>query len=377
MSYFQLHTDTNLNYQMNRALIGGRLEDVRSVSEKIHNFSDWKREMLAIALIAEKENRIINAFSYYRAAEFFMTADDPDRKPTVKKFMTLFYETHKADEIELNSISFEGSFLHAMVLRCKNPKGSILFHGGFDSYIEEFYNFGSYFRTAGYDVFMFDGPGQGTTLIENKVPMTYQWEKPVACVLNYYALNDVTLIGLSLGGFLALRAAAFEPRIKRVVAFDVLTDFFDVLASKRGPILGKLLKIGVSSKIASLVNFTAKVAMKSSLIATWGIEQGMHNTASKTPYEFFKKAKLYETKTISSLIKQDVLLMAGSEDHFVPPHQFYDQIKTIKNSRSLTARLFTRAEEAENHCQFGNIDLALKCISNWIAERSAILERKP
>jgi predicted DNA-binding ribbon-helix-helix protein len=58
--------------------------------------------------------------------------------------------------------------------------------------------------------------------------------------------------------------------------------------------------------------------------------------------------------------------MAGAEDHYVPLHQFYDQIKTLRNARSLTARLFTRAEQAQNHCQIGNLALSLQVIVGWL-----------
>ena len=58
--------------------------------------------------------------------------------------------------------------------------------------------------------------------------------------------------------------------------------------------------------------------------------------------------------------------MAGEEDHYVPLHQFHDQIKTLTNVRSLTARLFTRAEHAQNHCQIGNLALSLQVIVGWL-----------
>ena len=63
---------------------------------------------------------------------------------------------------------------------------------------------------------------------------------------------------------------------------------------------------------------------------------------------------------------QDVLVLAGSEDHYVPVRQFYQQIEALKNTRSLTARLFTRAESAQNHCQAGNFGLALQVITTWL-----------
>ena len=38
----------------------------------------------------------------------------------------------------------------------------------------------------------------------------------------------------------------------------------------------------------------------------------------------------------------------------------------LKNARSITARLFTRSESAENHCPVGNYGLALRTIVNWL-----------
>ena len=38
----------------------------------------------------------------------------------------------------------------------------------------------------------------------------------------------------------------------------------------------------------------------------------------------------------------------------------------LTNARSITARLFTRGESAQNHCQSGNQGLALKTIVNWL-----------
>jgi len=38
----------------------------------------------------------------------------------------------------------------------------------------------------------------------------------------------------------------------------------------------------------------------------------------------------------------------------------------LKNARSVTGRIFTRAEGAQNHGQYGNHELALATIINWI-----------
>jgi len=41
-----------------------------------------------------------------------------------------------------------------------------------------------------------------------------------------------------------------------------------------------------------------------------------------------KHYQKYETASISSRLTQDVLLMAGAEDHYIPAHQLPDQIAT-------------------------------------------------
>jgi hypothetical protein len=58
--------------------------------------------------------------------------------------------------------------------------------------------------------------------------------------------------------------------------------------------------------------------------------------------------------------------MGGQEDHYIPLHQFFDQQKSLTNVRSLTSRLFTRKETAQNHCQLGNVGLSVKTIVDWV-----------
>ena len=75
-----------------------------------------------------------------------------------------------------------------------------------------------------------------------------------------------------------------------------------------------------------------------------------------------------QTRDISGSIRQDVLLLAGGEDHYVPMERWHHQIRTRKNARSITGRLFTRSEFGQNHCQVGNYGLALRTIVNWLDE---------
>ena len=92
----------------------------------------------------------------------------------------------------------------------------------------------------------------------------------------------------------------------------------------------------------------------------------MHVTGTHSAFGFLLAFMQFETADVSASITQDVLLLAGSEDHYVPIEQWYAQTRMLTNARSITARLFTRGESAQKHCQMGNQGLALKTIVNWL-----------
>jgi pimeloyl-ACP methyl ester carboxylesterase len=196
--------------------------------------------------------------------------------------------------------------------------------------------------------------------------MSPEWEKSVKAVLDFFRLDAVTLMGFSLGGGLVIRAAAFEPRVRRVIAYDVCPNMLEcMLRSVPSPGREKLLECFGSDNEGAVNTFVAGAIAKS-LLLEWAIQQGLHNTGLKTPYEMLKHYQKYETASISPRLTQDMLLMAGAEDHYIPVHQLPDQIATLTHVRSLTARLFTGAEHAQNHCQVGNMGLAFRIMIDWM-----------
>ena len=371
--FHAFHNDANINYQLNRFLISG-LEDVFArIGRHIENYDDWKKLFLAEALSFEKEGNSSYAMGLYRAAEFFMNPADPDRMLSIEKFLGLFYQSEKGKNTHRISVPYGDSSLHGFRLTpTVIPKGTILIHGGFDSYIEEFYALSEVLCENGYDVVMFDGPGQGSTLMFGKVPMTHEWEKPIAAVLDYLGADNVTLIGISLGGYLAIRAASLEKRIQRVIADDVMLDFFACITSRRGQVVGSFMRSLVGLKWSLMLNTAARVLMKKDQYTQWGITQGMHVMGCKTPYEFFLKLKAYNGYATSGLVTGDVLIMAGAGDHFVPGAQFFEQLKLLTGARSVTGRIFTGREQAQSHCQVGNLGVAALHMLGWIDEHTII-----
>jgi hypothetical protein len=60
-----------------------------------------------------------------------------------------------------------------------------------------------------------------------------------------------------MGGCLAIRAASLEPRVQRVIAFDVMLDFFKCVISRRGKIAQLLIMVLVNLRSSGI-----KLALK-------------------------------------------------------------------------------------------------------------------
>jgi pimeloyl-ACP methyl ester carboxylesterase len=368
-TYYSLHEDANINFQLNRCLtwIGEKnLNDLQDAGKNIHDFNDWKRELLNLAESAEKANRINEAAYYFRAAEFFMTPDDQDKKKAYDKFIELITSLYPEKIQGRVLVPYKTGFLPVLRLSIPNSKGTILFHGGFDSFIEELFPVLDELNNAGYELIVFEGPGQGAAIRKYDLPMTPEWEKPVKAILDYFHLDSVTILGMSLGGVLAMQAAAYEPRIKNVIAFDVMYDFFECITSRRGPVVSAMMRSILNLHFDPLLNVLCHRLMQKDLLSNWGIHHGMYVTGKDTPAEFLRELQKYTTREFSDKVTQNVLLMAGEHDHFLNIRQYYQQSASLINARSITGRIFTNAEQAQNHCQIGNIELALEEMINWL-----------
>ncbi len=348
------------------------LAAMRSVAPRIRDYADFVREFLALARRAGTEGRPRTEAYYTRAAEFFMLPDTPEKGRARQHFVQLTRECFGVRDADYQRAPYRDGMLPAYHLAPAEDAtlGVIVIHGGFDSYIEEWLPALLTLRDAGYRVVAFDGPGQGGALEEYGLPMTERWEEPVAAVLDHFALDDVTLLGFSLGGGLAIRAAAFEPRVRRVIADDILTDFLAVTLRQIAPPTRALVRGLLGLRAASALDLLALRAMRASLVAEWGVRQGMHVLGVGTPAAYFRALGRFTTLPVSHLVRQYVLLMAGSEDHYVPREQFPQQIAALTGARSVTGRMFSRAEQAQNHCQVGNLGLSLRVIVDWIEQAS-------
>lgn len=377
VGYHKLHKTKIIDYQLNRwyALGYARLEDMRQAATQIKTLADWKGVMVKLAEDALAEGRLMNGAFYYRAAEFFTHPTDPDKKVLYTKFVDLFYNELFVDEpFQRHQVPYGNVYLPALKVPAQGTtnRGNLVIHGGFDSFIEEFYSLACYFAGLGYDVYLFDGPGQGGALKLHDLPMDYAWEKPAKAVLDYFGLTDVTWLGISMGGWLCFRAAANEPRIKRVIALSIAYDYMKIPPKPVEAFARWLFQY------PRLMNTLSEWKMKQMPQEKWGIDNLMYMTKTATVLDAAKALLEFNAETLQSdQVTQDVLILTGAEDHFIPLKMHHLQVAALTNVRSLTERIFTRADQAENHCQVGNIGLALRVMGEWIDAMAPLASEKP
>jgi len=375
VGYHDLHPDISIsiNFQLNRfyGWVGddSMLTEMREAAAGLAGVQDYPtftKKFLELGDKALVRRETLKGAYYLRLAEFFLPTKDPRKLPTRQRFVDLVLGHFRIPSSACSRIPYGSGWLPAYRLTPAQPKGTFVVFGGFDSYIEEWLPAALFFHNAGYDTILFEGPGQGAALELAHLTMSPEWEKPVKAVLDFFHLDAVTLMGFSLGGGLVIRAAAFEPRVRRVIAYDILTNALECfLYGVPSPARQKLIE-SIDAGDEGAVNTFVADAMAKSLLIDWAMQLALHNTGLRTQYEVMKHYQKYETASISSRVTQDVLLMAGAEDHYVPVHQLPDQIATLTHVRSLSARLFTRAEQAQNHVQVGNMGLAFRVILDWM-----------
>jgi len=120
-------------------------------------------------------------------------------------------------------IPFDGA---VMVGTLRKPAGQsrpalVLLLPGLDSTKEEFFHWENVFLERGMATFSLDGPGQGECGYQSSIRPDY--EAAVSAALDVLIQRSdidparIGLAGVSLGGYYAPRAAAFEPRVKAAV----------------------------------------------------------------------------------------------------------------------------------------------------------------
>jgi 2,6-dihydroxypseudooxynicotine hydrolase len=226
---------------------GVTLTDFEEVTASLGSWNDWCGAWSARAAVHEQLGRdalahgkrisagehLQRAGVYYHFAKFLFVHDLAQMKAAHMKAvdcrkLALPDLTPPGERV---AIPFEGKTLYGILRKpagvAKPPVMAMIC--GLDSCKEETDAYEAPYLARGIATLVFDGPGQGEA--EYDFPIRGNYETAVTAVLDVIETRadlDATRIGLwgvSLGGYYAPRAAAFEPRVKACIALSGPYDF--------------------------------------------------------------------------------------------------------------------------------------------------------
>ena len=289
-----------------------------------------------------------------------------------------FDEAHRSLALTRHAVPYRGGELTAMrweadpTDRAQAPAGTpttLIMMNGFDGYVEEIIDFASHFPTRPFDVIAFDGPGQGHTVLAG-IPLEPQWERPTNAVLNYFGIESAAALGVSFGGYLVTRAAAYCPRISHVIAFDMMYRLLDGLTAPLPRPLRPIADAVVGNpRPAWLIDATLRTASRLSADLGWKLQEASHLTGLSRPSEVLRAFGDYTMEPLEGRITQPCLVFAGDADQYVPFERLGDVRRALENSASLEVRAFHHAQDPDmaQHCQIGDLDRVFAIMGDWLS----------
>jgi 2,6-dihydroxypseudooxynicotine hydrolase len=282
----------------------------------------------------------IHAALSYHFAKFVWMLDLARHRAAADRAVAAMRHAHRlldptAERVELD---FEGA---TMVGNLRRPPGAgrppfVVLVAGLDSAKEEFFAAENVFLARGMATFSLDGPGQGETGYTATIRPDF--EAPVAAALDVLCArpdldgNRVGMLGVSLGGYYAARAAAFEPRIRAVVVSGGPYDY-GALIRHRPP--------------HSLATFA-------------------HNSGTTSPEETHAFAARLTLDGVLGRLTQPMIVVFGQRDRLVP---WEHAVRVAKEAPNADLWLF---EEGNHVCM--NLSYRWRPqAADWLAERLAEL----
>jgi len=389
-----LFPDKQFHYQAFRTLghapYGGALPgEVMSLIPRITDDESWKREWSSMAgkceVMAEKSsdpvskgNDLLRASNYFRAAEFFIPPYGENlkaKRELHRKSIMAFQNAllNLGIRHHIDRISWKNSSMLVYYFPGNQRKPVVFIHGGFDSTNEESYFFaGAALVARGYPVVMFEGPGQSSMIREFGVRFTPRWQEPVGKIIDYMAsahpelaTRKIILVGISLGGLLAGRAAAYEKRIVGVVLFGAPYDMMATALFQMPSAVRWLYSQNMKGTINTVISW--KTRWDRGL--RWGLNNGMWTIGGDTPFDMVNAFEAYNLKDVHDKVLCHVLCIYGKKDIYTSDEKQMALFNnSFKNAASYTIKIFSEEDGAAEHCQIGSTEQSSQAIIEWMQE---------
>lgn len=201
----------------------------------------------AAFLRASTSFRTAGVMLYGAPADGRLVAANRDQAHAFRRAVALLPQPPEIVELPYDDTTLPGYWFEPAGAAAPGPV--IVLTGGYDGTAEELYSFtGAAALEHGYRVLCFDGPGQGAALLQQGLVLRPDWEHVIGQVLDWVIAQPgtdpdrIALVGLSLGGHLAPRAAGWALRRGQLVhgvgsPIDYLADLAPyTLAGRAGSI---------------------------------------------------------------------------------------------------------------------------------------------
>jgi dipeptidyl aminopeptidase/acylaminoacyl peptidase len=296
------------------------------------------------------------ATNYLSQAERMLAHSDPNRIPTYKRLLHL---TQKAFDLHSPRVSrvnipYESTTLPAYFSQAPatdtGPAPVVVLVNGLDSTKEHQYTSNHWAELAarGISCLMLDQPGTGETLRLQDIPARIDSEAWGAAAVDYLQTREdvdpsrIGIVGWSLGGYYAPRAAAFEKRFALVVAWGANHNW--------GAVQRRRLEREGERPVPHYWEHVLWV---------WG-----HTDLD----QFIEFADDVHLDGVVDKITVSFLIAHGAKDRQIPleyAHRCYDQ---AVNSPKRELRVFTPEEGATEHIGLDHLPYVSTVIADWVAD---------
>jgi len=299
----------------------------------------------------------LRACNYYQMAERFRTPKDKIGLDAYRKGVDCFHR-HAAltdVKIEIVEVPYEGGslpgyFVHAQNAKSKKPP-CVVFFDGLDVTKEIQYFKGVADLVArGIACLIVDGPGNGESIRFRGLYLRHDTEHYATPVFDYLAARPevdpkrIGVMAISLGGYYAPRAAAFDKRFACCLAWGAQWDYqkiwrdrFERLAHADTPSLSV-----AQQHIAWVLNV-------------------------KTQDEVLKNLEPFKLDGVVQKIACPFLMLHGEGDEQIPLPQAQKCFDAV-GSKQKTFKLFTREEGGYHHCQIDNQSICSAYMWDWLEQ---------
>ena len=354
-------------------------------------YEEYEREGKRLAALAREEEAAghlhtargayLRAATYYAQALFnvLSTASDEDiaamaaggavppaaRKKERGVYTSVRDNWEKAGALmsppmEVLEIPWEGENpMPAWFIKAENddrPRPTVLFTNGSDGQMVEMWGAGmADALERGWNVMIFDGPGQGGMLFEHSQTFIPEWEKAVTPMVDYLVGREdvdseaIFLTGWSFSGYLLPRAMAFEPRI-RAGAVDPGAIYVGI--SWTGPLtefpgLLDLIADGNAEQVnAEWSGFTTQIPVEKQA----GMAKRLELYPGETFFDKYSEIVKYDNGDVVGQIEAPLLVGDNEVEQFFPGQakMLFDALTASEGKAYVK---FTGADGSQYHCE--------------------------